>query len=75
LTTGGNQPRSLKKMPYKPEEVIIERTVNRLYGMAIARARNKAMLDEAKTAFDLIIQMLYAQWNGMYDDNRTDEST
>lgn len=48
---------------YSTEEIIIERDLNKLYGMAIARSKNKAILAEAKIAFDEVIALLYRQWN------------
>jgi hypothetical protein len=47
---------------YTTEEVIIERELNKLYGMAIARAKNKAFLEEAKSSFDSLKAHLYRQW-------------
>jgi hypothetical protein len=52
----------MTKSTYTGEEVIIERELNKLYGMAIARARNKAVLEEVKSSYGTIIRFLYAQW-------------
>jgi hypothetical protein len=47
---------------YTTEEVIIEREVNKLYGMAVARSRNKAIKEEADKSFNTVIALLYRQW-------------
>jgi len=57
---------------YTTEQVIIEREVNKLYGMAIARSKNKAILLEAKNTFDNVIVMLYSEWREC-DDLRKNE--
>jgi hypothetical protein len=51
------------KSTYNTEEVILEREVNKLYGMAIARLRNTAVKEEADRSFSLVISLLYRQWN------------
>jgi hypothetical protein len=48
---------------YSMEEVLIERDLNKLYGMAIARSRNKTVLEEARTTFNEVLHLLYRQWN------------
>ena len=53
---------------YTTEEVIIEREINKLYGMAIARSKNKAVLAEAKITFEWVITLLYRQWKEQKDD-------
>jgi hypothetical protein len=48
---------------YTTDEVGIERAVYKLYGMAIARITNKAVLAEVKLTADTVMALLYRQWN------------
>jgi hypothetical protein len=47
---------------YTTEEVIIERELNKLYGIAIGRSQNKAVKEEADKSFTMVIALLWKQW-------------